>query len=294
MMPETFVLPDILKPSDPLVEDNVFFYLHVGNDSHVRTKISFSTHCITLLLSGKKKVIHAGDSIFYDNRNCLLFKSGNYLSTEISPGKDPYHSLLIFFDGSTINQFKYKYWNKLQTERTNEKHANYLSKKTDFFLEGFKEIVVSLISMGSLTQAMQRLKFEELLLYLVEREGGSILDFFDLDLKQDRYHFFKSIIQAHARNNLNIEEIAFLCHMSISTFKRTFFEIYGVNPGKWFRVKRLEHAAYLMRVMKKRPIEVYDEVGFSSLSSFSYSFKQKFGITPKQFQLLEDRSLSMY
>ena len=282
-MGSVYNLPDILDSNWNSAEGDIFFYHHIGKDSHNRVRISFNTHCITLLLSGKKKVIHGQSSVFYDNSNCLLFKSGNYLSTEISAGKTPYHSLLIFFSISALEKFKHKYYNII-AESAEKRHTNYISLDTDFFIDSYKGATVSLLDKGGFTPEMQRIKFEELMLYLLEREGSHILHHFSLQMNQDRYHFFRSVVESHTKSNLLVEELAFLCHMSVSTFKRTFMEIYGMNPGKWLRVKRLEHAAYLIRAKKKRPSEVYDDVGFSSLSSFIFSFRQQFGITPKQFQ----------
>ncbi|MEM9024275.1 MAG: AraC family transcriptional regulator, partial [Bacteroidota bacterium] len=83
---------------------------------------------------------------------------------------------------------------------------------------------------------------------------------------------------------LTLEELAFLCNMSISTFKRHFQQIYEVAPSRWFREKRLQRAEYLLRVQHQKPSEVYREVGFENLSSFTQAFKKHFGTTPKKYQ----------
>ncbi len=72
--------------------------------------------------------------------------------------------------------------------------------------------------------------------------------------------------------------------MSSSTFKRQFEKNYKTSPIKWFQDKRLEQAAFLLQTKSKRPTDIFSTTGFENLSSFTQTFKQKFGITPKQFQ----------
>ncbi|WP_420152093.1 helix-turn-helix domain-containing protein, partial [Siphonobacter sp.] len=78
---------------------------------------------------------------------------------------------------------------------------------------------------------------------------------------------------------------AFLCHTSLSTFKRRFAKIYGTSPNKWFLEKRMQKAAQLLKQGDYKVSEVYYEIGYENLSSFIQSFKQVYGVTPKQYQL---------
>ena len=51
---------------------------------------------------------------------------------------------------------------------------------------------------------------------------------------------------------------------------------------KWLTKKRLELAYYQLTEKKKKPTEVYLEVGFEDLSHFSYAFKNQYGVAPTQ------------
>ena len=82
--------------------------------------------------------------------------------------------------------------------------------------------------------------------------------------------------------NLKVEEIAFLCNMSLSTFKRHFKEEFQASPGKWLLDKRLEKAKILMEQRDVKASDVYLEIGYNNLSNFSTAFKNKFGISPKE------------
>lgn len=94
---------------------------------------------------------------------------------------------------------------------------------------------------------------------------------------------FKDCVERCWNSSLSVEEIAFLCNMSLSSFKRTFERVYEESPGKWLKRKRLEQAAILIKTFNKNPIDVYSETGYADYSSFSHSFKKQFGVSPKEY-----------
>ncbi|MBW1298589.1 helix-turn-helix domain-containing protein [Aquimarina litoralis] len=280
-------LPDILIGTRVPEYHDVMFYYHISGDADYRTKITFNSHCITLLLTGKKHILVEDKSLFYDNTSCLLFKAGNYLSTKILPNDEPYHSILIFFNNTALDQIRYKYQDVIDAQKATIPIADKISISTDSYLDHFKNSIKQIFDDTNVpfSPRLQRLKFEEIMLYLLERYGASVIDFFKNSIGYGNETVFKRIIENNVFNLGTIEEMAFLCNMSVSTFKRVFFDVYGRSPGKWIREKRLEKSAYLIGVHKKTASEIYEEMGFSSLSSFSQSFKKQFGITPKQYKI---------
>lgn len=278
-------LPEKLLGSNEIPLKGVMFYHHVGHDSNYRSKITFNTNCIALLLKGKKHVVAGDQCIFYDNKSCLLFKEGNYLSTEISTDGKPYHSLLIFFSNKVLAECKQKYHHMLTEEKTPDPDNPYLFFPSDDYIENFKISAMRALEKGVFSPSMQMLKLEEIMLYLLEQQGRKVMDFFDQPRPAYEVSSFRKVVEVNALNSISIEELAFLCAMSKSTFKRRFAEVYGKSPGQWQMEKRLDHSAYLLSVKKMNPGEVYEEVGFSNFSGFIQSFKKKFGVTPKQYQL---------
>ena len=92
-------------------------------------------------------------------------------------------------------------------------------------------------------------------------------------------------METNITNNISIEDLAFLCNTSLSTFKRRFLKLYGTSPSKWILQRRMEIAKDLLLHHHEKPSEVYHKVGYENHSSFTQSFKQTFGLTPKDFQL---------
>jgi AraC-like DNA-binding protein len=80
--------------------------------------------------------------------------------------------------------------------------------------------------------------------------------------------------------NLTADKFAYLTGRSLTTFKRDFKKEFNNTPEKWLTKKRLELAHYLIFEQKKKPSDVYFDIGFENLSHFSFAFKKQFGYNP--------------
>lgn len=122
------------------------------------------------------------------------------------------------------------------------------------------------------------------MIYLMQKYGRS----FELYLNSliiNETSPFKKIIESKIHSNLKLEEIAFLCNMSLSTFKRNFIKEYEVSPGKWLHHKRLQKAKETLEQGDLKPSDIYLDFGYNNLSNFSIAFKNKFGFSPKETSL---------
>jgi AraC-like DNA-binding protein len=91
------------------------------------------------------------------------------------------------------------------------------------------------------------------------------------------------LVEQHLMEHLSLEELAFLSHKSLSSFKRDFERSYGISPGKFIRERKLELASKEL-LQGKSPSELYLEYGYESLSNFIQAFKKKYGYTPSAFR----------
>src|SRR5690606_31502312 len=97
---------------------------------------------------------------------------------------------------------------------------------------------------------------------------------------------FETVVNNNLNKNLTVSQLAFLCNMSVSTFKRTFEKIFGMPPKKYFREYKLNRSMIMLKE-GKRPTEIYFELGYESLSAFSSEFKKHFGVSPKVYAQLD-------
>lgn len=265
---------------DTLSEVQIFDY-QVASSS-IKNKVMLNTHVFSFLLEGSKELITQDTASIITNDAFLLLKSGNCLMTENLSETNIYRSVLFFFNDAILFQLLQK--NKLP-KTVHSSSKPYEIFRYDDYIHHF---VQSLIRIKEYDNALQnsllQTKFEEILTYLLHRNGPEFLNNI-LPYQDSHNRHFTAVIESNKLNHLTIQELSFLCNMSISTFKRNFEQHYQTSPIKWFQEKRLEYSAYLLSIKKKRPIDIYSEIGFESLSSFTQAFKVKYNTTPKQFQL---------
>ncbi|MBC7495190.1 MAG: helix-turn-helix transcriptional regulator, partial [Flavobacterium sp.] len=252
-----------------------------------KSKIQLSANLISFLIEGKKELFHNNQSQIISDSEFVLAKSGNCLMTETLSVNKKYASLLFFFDDAFIIDFQKKYFDIIKLKNVKSENIIPFSViKYDKFIRDFVSAVCLLLqSEASVSASLLKLKLEEILLYLVQKYDGSIVNFFTKSNKIKQNTKLQNIVENNIFSKLSLEELAFLCHMSLSTFKREFIKIYQLSPSRWFQDKRLEKSAQLLTQEKERPSDIYLTVGYESLSSFTQSFKQKFGKTPKKYQL---------
>jgi AraC-like DNA-binding protein len=144
---------------------------------------------------------------------------------------------------------------------------------------------------ASISTEMKLLKFEELMLHLLEGYPEKILAFQPATAGEMDDFEIRKAVESNITNNISVEDLAFLCNVSLSTFKRRFAKIFGTSPNKWILQKRMEIAKDLLQNSNEKPGDIFYKIGYENHSSFTKSFKQTFGLTPQDFQ---KRKLNAY
>jgi len=217
----------------------------------------------------------------------LLMAEGNSLMTEQLSAGGQYTSMLFFFDNSVLNSFFLKYPGLSE----NAGHSYGRGEEPVVCFEGDAFIWSYVDSLQRMLEAtpflqeeLQLLKLEELLLYLAANYAASLYSFRPSQQPDASDWQLRAAVEGNLDHNITVEELAFLCNMSLSTFKRKFARVYGIPPNKWLLQKRMELAADLLLHHQVKPSEVYHKVGYENHSSFTQSFKQIYGVTPREFQ----------
>ena len=253
----------------------------------INTRIKLRQYLFSFLLEGQKSVQYAGTQVSINPNQFLLLSAGNCLMSEkIAAIGSRYRSILFFFDNTLLADFFVRHPETLLTSAKKNTEEPFLVFEKDAFLTNFIESLGFMLATGlPLSAEMQNIKLEELLLYLSKHYPEKIqrLRNASYDAKDDL--LVRQVVTANIYNAVTVEELAFLCHMSLSTFKRRFTRTYGITPNKWLLEKRMQKAAQMLSQGECKASEIYFELGYENLSSFIQSFKQVHGITPKQYQL---------
>ena len=105
------------------------------------------------------------------------------------------------------------------------------------------------------------------ILRLINPSVDSVLANFDVPGKIDLIDF----MQRNYMFNMPLEKLGYLTGRSLSTFNRDFKKLFSTTPQKWLTDKRLELAYYHLVEKKKKPTEIYLEVGFEEIWGLSQS-----------------------
>lgn len=254
-------------------------YKHVS-----KNKINLNKNVFSFLLDGQKDIHFSNDIVSIDHTQALLLASGNFLTTELV-GANSYSCLLFFFSQKNINDFLLKYGHLSNPNDLNKTTSNspyFLIQKDNFIIHFINSIQQIYGLNQTISQKILELKFEEIMLYLADKYGQSFFVYLHSLLINERELSFKMVVEKNLYTSLNIDEVAFLCNMSLSTFKRKFTQLYQESPGKWFQLKRLNKAKKLLLNNEATPSEIYMDFGYDSLSNFSTAFKNQFGYSPKK------------
>lgn len=94
-------------------------------------------------------------------------------------------------------------------------------------------------------------------------------------------------------SSISVEELASMCCLSVSTYKRRFAEYFGIPPHRWFLWRRLEIASAMLRRTSLPTFTVATLCGFINVSHFIATFKRRYGITPSRLLRDEMSSVAM-
>src|SRR4051794_25261725 len=83
---------------------------------------------------------------------------------------------------------------------------------------------------------------------------------------------------------LDVPKLASIACVSDAHFIRTFKATFGETPHRYLQRRRVERAMYLLRNSDRTVTDVCMEVGFSSLGTFSRTFRDIVGETPSEFR----------
>ena len=158
----------------------------------------------------------------------------------------------------------------------------------DGLLNNFKDSVNILLDNPDLAdEQMIITKLKEFVLLISKTQSApSQLDFLSAMFKKNSTKF-RTAISNNLYSNLSIDEFAFLCGMSVSSFKRKFNDTYHESPRRYFAKMKLEKASKMLMSDKLRISDVAYDCGFETISTFNRSFKTYFGVSPSAYRLTQ-------
>lgn len=128
------------------------------------------------------------------------------------------------------------------------------------------------------------LKIKELILLLVQtKNADSVIEIIS-DLYSPNVANLKKVIELHLYENLSIEELARLCNLSISSFKRKFTVIFNDSPIHYMNQRKIDKSKELLQMSNLTIAEISYEIGIQDPQYFTRIFKKAIGESPSSFR----------
>ena len=250
-------------------------------DKLFKSDLMFDDHMLVWFISGETKIIQAESTFSFKTGDIFLIPR-NELATIINYPKNglPHKTVVMHLSTERLKKFyeKTEHQKKTQPQQKIYRFSNHP------LLESCLASLIPYFSIESeFPESLASLKIEEAIniLRLIDPSVDSVLANFDAPGKIDLIDF----MQRNFMFNMSLEKLGYLTGRSLSTFNRDFKKLFQTTPQKWLTDKRLELAYYHLSEKKKKPTEIYLEVGFEDLSHFSFIFKKKYGVSPNQILL---------
>lgn len=91
-------------------------------------------------------------------------------------------------------------------------------------------------------------------------------------------------IEEHYKENLSLEDLAGIAHVSRFYLSHAFAKEYGISPISYLLERRIRESLRLLADTRLTLAEISEVLGFSSPSYFSQSFKRSQGIPPLAYR----------
>ena len=128
------------------------------------------------------------------------------------------------------------------------------------------------------------LKLKELMLILLKSENHQDLRQMLSEIFTPVRVGFRSTIEHNLFQPLTLEQLAYICHMSLSTFKREFKKEFNDTPARYIKQRRLAYAAEQLSTTEEPVSAIGYDAGFQDASTFSAVFQQQYGCSPSQYR----------
>ncbi|SEW27184.1 AraC-type DNA-binding protein [Chryseobacterium wanjuense] len=235
-------------------------------------------HCFMYLISGSMLV--------YDGHKEYKIRAGDYgigrrnhlAKYTKQPDEGAFKKIFILFEQDFLKAFNDTYGFIAEENKTT---GAIIPLAKDKLVKNFMESITPYFNdNGIIDEQFLNVKQTELLLVLLKVNPQLANVFFDFT-NPGKINL-EEFMNRNYRFNVSIERFAYLTGRSLSAFKRDFEKIFHTTPKHWLVQKRLEEAYYLIDKKRKKPSEIYLDLGFENFSHFSFAFKKLFGHPPTQ------------
>lgn len=198
--------------------------------------------CFAFFTKGEYRVRDQNRLLDANSRMGILAKCTNYFyeSSALPHGPDKTGEAIAVFLYPDIFQSLFN----LETIRSpHMSDCNLRQVEIDSLLGHYRDSIdILLETPGLADEILIGNKLKEFVLLMTRKLGAQSEIEFLASMFKPHFAQFEDIIQNNLYADLGLEEMARLCHMSLSSFKRKFREVYSESPGRYIARLKIDRA----------------------------------------------------
>lgn len=251
------------------------------------TNLMTNEACFFYVVEGHGITVTETERVYVSASQSLLMKCGNYILNTLPINSDKtFQAIAIHFYPDVLQKIYQNDLPEFLIQHNSTELRQILNINADHLVKRYIEsLMLYFENPGLISNELLILKFKELVLLLIRTEQASEIKKMFAHLFSPNERSFKQIMEAHLYNNLNLDDLAVISNLSLSSFKREFKKVFGETPAAYIRTRKLDKAAQMLRLSKERIADVAASCGFNNPENFSKLFTKKYGISPSEFRL---------
>ncbi|MBI1754220.1 MAG: AraC family transcriptional regulator [Acidobacteria bacterium] len=257
--------------------------VHVSRASRARKDMAHGVipPALCLVAQGAKRIILGKEIYDYDASRMLVYAMDVPVAAQVTQASldEPYLGIRLDIDPARISELTAKV-HPYGLPKREAGHAICVDQVDDHVLNAVVRLL-GLASQPGEAALLAPLVMDEILIRLLNTSLGQRLAM--IGQEESRLHRISkavSWVRSHFDQPLDVERLATLVHMSVSSFHQHFKAVTELSPLQYQKALRLQEARRLMLLSKLDAGSAGRKVGYQSVSQFTREYGRYFGNAP--------------
>lgn len=240
--------------------------------------------CFIYYKDNGTKLLSTEHSVQIEGKEAVLLKCGNHfldLLKDVNDGE--VEAIIIHLYPDLLRKLYIKELPALLGKRSGSDQSQKIVSN-DVIARFIESLEFYFENPSLVNDDLLELKIKELILLLVQSRNIDSVQSLITDLYSPKSVRLKDVIEVHLFSDLNVEQLAKLCNLSLSSFKREFKKEFNDSPKNHISEKKIEKAKELLSITNMSISETAYEVGFNDPLYFTRLFKSKTGVSPTHYR----------
>lgn len=237
-----------------------------------------ASHAIVYMIEGNAQVnTYDGQEVYLSKGEMLFMPRDSYVISDYTSHDKDVEVYLLFFNHEIALTF-------LGTQPTIHSSKQTLCRlTTSANIRAYFTYIESLKIENRQDKHLLELKLLEFLHLIIQNDSVTFIETLQASEENKQKRNIIELMDKHYDKNLSIADYAALSGRSLSTFNRTFKQLYAQTPKQWLITKKLEKAKYLLESGMCVTDTAFD-IGYQNVSHFIRAYKSVYKQTPKEMQ----------